>query len=165
MPQHQKWLSLILAMMVGFANADSLDDFANNLFSDLAPILALFGERVTMQFMSQGLGWADCIAVAMAPLGIITILLDAIRVDGPMWLKALVGRAKENISVAEMELMSSTSHKVYELYNSKSIVRCQGSAPVWEYICLFPKNFDSNSSDNKDHKLEVQFKNTRASRL
>lgn len=29
------------------------EDFSNNLVSDLAPLLALFGERVTTQFMSQ----------------------------------------------------------------------------------------------------------------
>ncbi|KAF5013973.1 hypothetical protein FDECE_61 [Fusarium decemcellulare] len=134
-------------MCSGVARADSLDDFTNNLFTDLAPILALFGERVTMQFMSQALGWADCMVLAMAPLGIITIIVSAIRVGGPMWLKAIVGRAKENMSAAEMELMSSTSREVCELYNGKSIVRCQGTAPVWEYICLFPKNPSSTEQE------------------
>jgi hypothetical protein len=28
-------------------------DFSNNLFSDLAPLLSLFGEQVTKQFLSQ----------------------------------------------------------------------------------------------------------------
>ncbi|EQB52360.1 hypothetical protein CGLO_08024 [Colletotrichum gloeosporioides Cg-14] len=61
-------------------SADGGDDFANNLFSDLAPLLALFGERVTMQFMSASMGWADNIILAMAPIGIIT----AITVFGTM---------------------------------------------------------------------------------
>ncbi|KAF4464294.1 ankyrin repeat [Fusarium albosuccineum] len=147
MPQHLKWLGMVILVCSGVARADSLDDFTNNLFTDLAPILALFGERVTMQFMSQALGWADCIALAMAPLGILTIIVSAIRVGGPMWLKAIVGRAKENISAAEIELMSSTSREVCELYNGKSIVRCQGTAPVWEYICLFPKGPSSPGQD------------------
>ncbi|KAK7216378.1 hypothetical protein V2G26_004381 [Clonostachys chloroleuca] len=77
----------------GFSLADDGDDFSNNLFSDLAPVLALFGERVTMQFMSQSMGWADNLILAMGPLGIITIIISAIRVGGPKWLKALVGRA------------------------------------------------------------------------
>lgn len=91
-----------------------------------------------MQFMSQSLGWEDCVILAMAPLGIITILVSAIRVGGPTWLKAVVGRARENISAAEMELMSSTSKEVCELYNDQTIVRCQGSTPVWEFIYLIP---------------------------
>ncbi|KAI8723052.1 hypothetical protein NCS52_00160100 [Fusarium sp. LHS14.1] len=39
---------IILAMLVGFASAEGFDDFVNDLYSDLAPLLALFGERVTM---------------------------------------------------------------------------------------------------------------------
>lgn len=39
------------------ANAESGefagDNFSNNLFTDLAPLLTLFGEQVTKQFMSQ----------------------------------------------------------------------------------------------------------------
>ncbi|OAQ59397.1 ankyrin 2,3/unc44 [Pochonia chlamydosporia 170] len=115
------------------------EDFANNLFSDLGPLLALFGERVTMQFMSEAMGWADSVILAMAPIGILTIIVAAIRVSGPLWLKALIGRARENVSVAEMELMSSTSEEVCELYNGQSIVRCQGKPEIWEFILLFKK--------------------------
>lgn len=92
-----------------------------------------------MQFISQALGLADCIALAMAPLGILTIMVSAIRVGGPTWLKALVGRAKENKAAAELELMSSTSREVCELYNGESIVRCLGSGSVWQYIFLFQR--------------------------
>lgn len=69
------------------------DDFSNNLFSDLAPLLTLFGEQVTKQFLSMSLGWADHILLAMGPLGIITIVVSAIRVSGPRKLKAIVGRS------------------------------------------------------------------------
>ncbi|KAG7048777.1 ankyrin repeat protein [Colletotrichum scovillei] len=50
---------LLTVIFAASVTADDGDDFVNNLFSDLAPLLALFGERVTMQFMSQSLGWAD----------------------------------------------------------------------------------------------------------
>lgn len=40
-------------------------NFSNNLFSDLGPILALFGEKVTKQFMAGSTGWADKIMFAM----------------------------------------------------------------------------------------------------
>ncbi|KAJ4246272.1 hypothetical protein NW762_013623 [Fusarium torreyae] len=90
----------------------------------------------------------------MAPIGIITIIVSAIRVGGPMWLKAVVGRAKENISNIEMELMSSTSREVCDLYNGTSIVRSAGTAPVWEYICLFPKGSTGSSSAKS---LQIRF--------
>lgn len=96
-----------------------------------------------MQFMSQAMDWVDCIALAMAPLGIVTILVSAIRVSGPQWLKAIIGRGRENTAAAEMELMSSTSKEVCELFNGESFIRCQGKALVWEYICVIPTNANS----------------------
>ncbi|KAL6228772.1 hypothetical protein BDW75DRAFT_250646 [Aspergillus navahoensis] len=72
-------------------------DFSNNLFSDLAPLLTLFGEQM---------GYGDDVLLAMAPLGIITCVISAIRVGGRKWLKALVGRARESRATAEMEIMS-----------------------------------------------------------
>ncbi|KAF5509915.1 Serine/threonine-protein phosphatase 6 regulatory ankyrin repeat subunit B [Colletotrichum fructicola] len=160
MARRRLWACLAFTSLIVSAQAGALDDFTNNLFSDLAPVLALFGERATMQFMSQSLGWADCIALAMAPLGIITIIVSAIRVGGPMRLKAIIGRAKENTSVAEMELMSSTSREVCELYNGESIVRCQGLAPVWEYICLVPRGDNAKDLAKRNSKTSgrIHFK-------
>ena len=96
-------------------NTEVAESLSNALISDLAPLIALFGEQVTKQFMSQSMGWWDHIIFAMAPLGILTAIVGAIRVGGPNWLKALIGRAREGRAAAEMELMSSTSHDVCEL--------------------------------------------------
>ncbi|CAP62125.1 uncharacterized protein PODANS_5_20 [Podospora anserina S mat+] len=92
------------------------NDFANNLFSDLAPLLTLFGEQVTKQFLSMSVGWADNVLLAMGPLGILTIVVSAIRVAGETVpnLKALIGRAREDRASVEVELLSSTSREVCE---------------------------------------------------
>lgn len=58
------------------------DEFANNLFSDLAPLLTLFGEKVTKQFLSMSMGWADNVLLATGPLGILTVVVSAIRGRG-----------------------------------------------------------------------------------
>ncbi|KAF4829971.1 hypothetical protein CGCTS75_v006169 [Colletotrichum tropicale] len=102
------------------------DEFSNNLFSDLAPLLTLFGEEVTKQFLSMSMGWADNILLAIGPLGIITIIVSSIRVGGGKRLKTLIGRAREPKSTAEQELLSSTSENVCELWNGKQIVRLIG---------------------------------------
>ncbi|KAK0725183.1 hypothetical protein B0H67DRAFT_507868 [Lasiosphaeris hirsuta] len=129
--------------------ADTGDDFSDNLFTDLAPLLALFGERVTMQFMSQSMGWADNIILAMAPLGIITAVVGAIRVGGPSWLKAIIGRARESRAIPESELMSSTSNEVCELWNGQEIVRVMGSGPIREFIILLPASDDEKAGQTK----------------
>ncbi|KAK1246109.1 hypothetical protein MKX07_005178 [Trichoderma sp. CBMAI-0711] len=143
---------LLMLWFAGRASADGGDDFANNLASDLGPIIALFGERVVMQFMSQAMGIADCILLAVAPIGAITVVVSAIRVAGPTWLKAFIGRARENLSAAEVELMSSTSKEVCELWNGLGVVRCPGSADIYQFICLLPKgsNLESLSKMQTD---------------
>ncbi|RYP78165.1 hypothetical protein DL769_003246 [Monosporascus sp. CRB-8-3] len=143
---HPKMLAaeqLRLLVRVCFATcvaaADAGDDFSNNLFTDLGPLLALFGERVTTQFMSQSTGWADNVVLAMAPLGILTAIVSAIRVGGPPWLRAIIGRARESRAVAEAELMSSTSNEVCELWNGQEVVRVMGSGQIREFIILLPE--------------------------
>jgi hypothetical protein len=54
------------------------EEFSNNLFSDLAPLLTLFGEQVTKQFLSMSMGWADHIMLGMGPLGVLTSVVSAI---------------------------------------------------------------------------------------
>jgi hypothetical protein len=84
------------------------------------------------------MGRADNIILAIAALGIITVIVGAIRVGGPTWLKVLIGRARENLATAEVELMSSTSKEVCELWNGQEVVRCMGLAPVLEVVCVLP---------------------------
>ena len=122
-----------LALPPGALAANGVD-FSNNLFSDLGPVLALFGEQVARQFMSQSMSWLEDVIFAMAPLGIITAIIGAVRVGGPNWLKAVVGRARESGAVVEIELMSSTSHEVCELWNGQTIVRVMGSPDIAEIL-------------------------------
>ena len=107
-----------------------------------------------MQYMSQATGWADSFTLAMAPLGILTIIVSAIRVGGPSWLKAIIGRARENLAAAEVELMSSTSQDVCELWNGSEIVRSLGSPPVREFILLLPKSQESQESRGSREERE-----------
>jgi hypothetical protein len=113
---------------------DGGDAFSNNLFSDLAPLIALFGEQVSKQFISNSIGFTDNIIFAMAPLGIITAVVSAIRVGGPRWLRALIGRARESPSAVELELMSSTSHEVCELWKEEGLVRANGTPHIAQLL-------------------------------
>ncbi|KAG0636075.1 hypothetical protein HOY80DRAFT_1090207 [Tuber brumale] len=126
--------TVIFLVLTRQALAADGDDFSNNLFSDLAPVLALFGEQVSKQFLSQSLTWLEDVIFAMAPLGIVTAIVSAVRTGGPGWLRAVVGRARESRAVAEVELMSSTSHEVCELWNGEAIVRVMGSTKFAEIL-------------------------------
>jgi hypothetical protein len=113
------------------------EDFSNNVLSDLAPLLTLFGEQVTKQFLSLSMGWPDNILFAVGPLGIMTILVSAIRVSGVKRLKAVVGRARESKATAEAELLSSTSDEVCEMWNGREIVRTYGTSKTEQLVVAY----------------------------
>ena len=90
----------------------------------------------------------------MAPLGILTAIVGAIRVDGANGLKRLIGRARETTADAEIELMSSVSQEVCEVWNGTSIVRSMGSPQVKQIIHLpgSPGDFSPESFITIDRK-------------
>ncbi|KAK2777228.1 ankyrin repeat protein [Colletotrichum kahawae] len=128
------------------------DEFSNNLFSDLAPLLTLFGEQVTKQFLSLSMGWADNVLLAMGPLGIITTVVSAIRVGGGRTMKAVVGRARENQSTAEQELLSSTSSNVCELWSGQQVIRLIGETEGAKTLLVAGDGevFDLESAEDQD---------------
>jgi hypothetical protein len=124
---------VIISIHVSPAWADDAgDSFTNNLLTDIAPVLALFGEQVTKQFLSQSFTWYDCAIFALCPIGIITAIVSAVRVAAPNSWKAVVGRARESRAAAELELLSSTSDEVCELWSGQAIVRVMGSPQILE---------------------------------
>jgi hypothetical protein len=86
--------------------------------------------------MGCTVGWLEHIIFAMAPLGILTVIVSAIRVGGPSWLRAVIGRARENRAMVEVELMSSTSHEVCELWNGQGVIRTMGKAEIQQIVYL-----------------------------
>jgi hypothetical protein len=70
-------------MLAGFAD----EEFSNNLFSDLAPLLTLLGEHAIRRFLSMSLGWVDGILLAVGPLGITTTIVTVRR----LCLQSIVG--------------------------------------------------------------------------
>lgn len=71
---------------------DDGTDLISTIVTAVAPLLVLFGELATKQFLSLSMGWKDDILLAMGPIGIITIIVSTIRIGGFPWLRAIVGR-------------------------------------------------------------------------
>ncbi|KAF8244297.1 ankyrin [Wilcoxina mikolae CBS 423.85] len=132
------------------------NDFANNILSDLGPLIALFGERVTTQFLSHSIGFLDCIIFAMVPLGIITAMSAAIRVSHSLFLKTLIGRAKESRGVIEAELMSSTSSNVCEIWNGQELVRVLGKPDILEMFMAKGKVFSTVELTSCSNQSETE---------
>lgn len=123
-------------LLVDFSVAVEWDDFANNLASDLAPLITLFGEQVTKQFLSESLTIWDNIIFAMAPLGLLTAVVSVIRVCGSPSLRAFIGRAQESPALAEAEILSCTSETTAELFNDRGIARVFGEPQLLEVVII-----------------------------
>ncbi|KAL8788275.1 MAG: hypothetical protein Q9195_007372 [Heterodermia aff. obscurata] len=107
-------------------------NFANNAFTNLAPLLTLFGDELTKQFLSTTFGWMDIILLGIAPIGIPTVIVCAIRVGGNGFLKSIVGRDDE-----KKELLSSTSSNIREIWDGARVIRQTGEK-VSEFFVFDP---------------------------
>jgi hypothetical protein len=120
-------------------------------------VLALFGEQFARQFMSESLTWYDHLIFAMVPLGILTAITGAIRVHGPQVARSFIGRARETRALSEIELMSSTSQEVCELFNGSSIIRAMGRPKITQFL-VFPELYDTLEERYK--KLDFPLRDT-----
>jgi ankyrin repeat domain-containing protein 50 len=113
-----------------------------------APLITLFGEQVTKQFLSESVNVLDDIIFALAPLGILTGVVSAIRIRGNSSLRAFIGRAQEGPGDAEQELLSCVSETTAELFNNGGIARIFGKPKILEVIVR---------RDSRDRsKIEIQ---------
>jgi hypothetical protein len=121
-------------LFAGSALAVNPNIFANNAASDLGPLITLFGDNVTTQFLKSSFTVFDSILFAMVPIGIISAITSVIRVGSVKLLKTLIGRSRESSESVEVELLSSTSQNISETWNGFDLVRKSGNGNVLEVI-------------------------------
>ncbi|KAJ6031151.1 hypothetical protein N7540_001883 [Penicillium herquei] len=137
-------LFLILSL-VPCVLADGWEDFTNNLATDLAPLITLFGERLTKQFLSESTSLVDNFIFAFSPLGVLTAVVSVIRICGSSSLRAFVGRAQEGPAEAEGELLPCVSESTAELFNDGGISRVFGRPRIVEIVAW--ENEDKNTGE------------------
>ncbi|RYP44867.1 hypothetical protein DL768_008730 [Monosporascus sp. mg162] len=130
----QRLLFTIFALVPGVRAGDDLSDFSNNLATDLGPLLALFGDSITVQYLSESTSFLDYFIFAMAPIGIITAIVSTIRVCGSPSLRAFIGRSQEGDATIEAALCTSTSRDVCEMFNKGGITRVLGRPSILELV-------------------------------
>ncbi|PWY92775.1 hypothetical protein BO70DRAFT_349091 [Aspergillus heteromorphus CBS 117.55] len=126
--------SLALLLICPGALATGWDDFADDLATDLAPLISLFGERLSTQFLSESTSLLDNFLFCVAPIGILTAVVSVIRVCGNSSLRAFIGRAQEGPGDAENELLSCVSEMTAEMFNEGGISRVLGRPRMLEVV-------------------------------
>lgn len=87
------------------------DNFANNAFTNFAPLLTLFGDEVTKQFLATSMGLPDAVVLGIAPIGIMTVIVSAIRVGMSRLMNSIVGRFINMLSKNPISTYSRTQTK------------------------------------------------------
>jgi len=143
-------LPLFFPGVSALSSTEEWADFSDNLVTDLAPLLTLFGEQVTKQCLSESVGFLDSVIFALAPLGILTAVVSAIRLYGHASLKSFIGRAQEAHGVAEAEMCSSTSEDVCELWSNGGICRVFGRPKMLEFMYTKARGCYQDGFDPQD---------------
>ena len=104
------------------------------MFQSKAPLITLFGERLTKQFLSESISILDNVIFALSPLGVLTAVVSVIRICGSSSLRAFVGRAQEGPAEAESELLPCVSESTAELFNDGGITRVFGRPKIVEIV-------------------------------
>lgn len=112
----------LLLVLPSVQAADGWDDFSNNLATNLAPILSLFGGQITKQYLSESIYTTDYFIFTSAPIGIITAIGSAIRVCGSPSPRAFINR-RQGRGLAKAEFYSSKSRYIYRLDNNGGITQ------------------------------------------
>lgn len=130
------WILVVAFSLFSGVDAlyEGIDDITNNLATDLGPLITLFGEQATKQFLSESTSFMDSIIFSIAPLGLVTAVVSVIRIYGSSSLKSIIGRSQEAHGVAEAELCSSTSQDVCELWSNGGICRVFGRPKILDFI-------------------------------
>ncbi|CAH0058858.1 unnamed protein product [Clonostachys solani] len=140
----------LLALMVLLAvacpaSAIWTEDASNNFATDLAPFLALFGEKMLLHWLSQSVTYFEVFVIAVCPIGVPALIMGAIRLAGSQTTRNFIGRPRESRPVVESELTPSTSNEVSESWDGQRVVRTIGEGKTQEYFVL--KRVGATSTD------------------
>ncbi|KAJ5161137.1 hypothetical protein N7492_006529 [Penicillium capsulatum] len=104
------------------------------MICEKAPLITLFGERLTKQFLSESISLLDNVIFALSPLGVLTAVVSVIRVCDSSSLRAFIGRAQEGPAEAESELLPCVSESTAELFNDGGVSRVFGRPKIVEIV-------------------------------
>ncbi|RSL60792.1 hypothetical protein CEP54_006607 [Fusarium duplospermum] len=152
----RRFIWFFFAFISGARADDGLSDFSNDLATDLAPLLTLFGEAITKQYLSESTSFLDYLIFAMGPIGVLTAMVSTIRVCGHSSLRAFIGRSQEGEATVEAELCTSTSRDVCELFNRGGIARVLGRPNVLELV-YNPMTYHEKDCDDSVLNLSRMF--------
>ena len=116
--------AVVFSAPIGFQSSVPLQqsgDVWASVVANVAPLMALVGERNAKEYMRTTATWHQLLPLSSAPLGILAILVSAIRLSGPGFLRRLVGRDSERRSEALVELTPLSVRPATSVYTPRGV--------------------------------------------
>jgi hypothetical protein len=105
----------------GLSPIQQSSDAWAQVIANVAPLMTLVGERNAKEYMRTASSWCQLLTLATAPLGVLSIMVSAIRLSGPGFLRRLVGRDSERRSEALVELTSLSVAPATSVYTPRAV--------------------------------------------
>lgn len=103
-----------------FALQQSSDVWAS-VVANVSPLMILVGERNAKEHMRTASSWHQFLPLAVAPLGILSIMVSAVRLSGSGFLRRLLGRDAERRSETMVELTPLSVAPANSVYTSRAV--------------------------------------------
>jgi hypothetical protein len=107
------------------ARANKVNDASGELWAaviaNVAPLMALVGERNAKDYMRVASSRTQLAIMASAPLGVLSILVSAVRLSGPRFLRRLLGRESDRKSEALVELTPLSVEPATSSYTAEGV--------------------------------------------
>ncbi|KAK1833705.1 hypothetical protein QBC39DRAFT_380561 [Podospora conica] len=105
----------------GSTSITSSNDLWAQVIANVAPLMVLVGEKNAKEYMRTASSWPQFWCMSTAPLGIISIMISAIRLSGPEFLRRIMGRESERRSEAMVELTPLSVRPATAVYASGGV--------------------------------------------
>ena len=113
------------------------------VIANVAPIMALVGERNAKEFLRVSSSHDQLFLMATAPLGILSLMICAIRLSGPRILRRLAGREADPKSQALVELTPLSVAPATAVYTQHAVeVKPNEQRDEVAFVCAHIKQTD-----------------------
>ena len=119
-----EWMGAVSARQISTADQTPITasgDLWATVVANVAPVMALVGERNAKEFLRMSSSLDQLALMATAPLGILTLMICAIRLSGPRMLRRVVGRESDRHSEALVELTPLSVSPGSSVYTPKAV--------------------------------------------
>lgn len=119
-----KWMGAISVRQISTAGQTPIaasGDLWSTVIANVAPVMALVGERNAKEFLRMSSSIDQLILMATAPLGILSLMVCAIRLSGPRMLRRIVGRESDRHSEALVDLTPLSVSPASSVYTPKAV--------------------------------------------